>query len=96
MQKRYMKSLFWTLRNGWRFNILNKKFSRIVAIILAILMFGSVFGAVIQAFAFSPEVMAIVNTGDNNSRNMIIVIAVVAVVLILTMVVVPMITKKKK
>ena len=73
-----------------------KKFIRIVALVLAILMLGSVIVVALQAIAMSPESMAMIpNTGDGNTKTIIIVVAVVAVLALLGVTVVPAIVKKK-
>ena len=73
-----------------------KMFSRVVALILAVIMFGSVFAVVFQAFAFGPEVAAIANTGDSDVKRLIIVVAVVAVVIILVLIAWPIFKKKRQ
>ena len=42
---------------------MSNKFVRVVAIVLAVLMAGGVFAAVLQVFAVSPEAAAVAATG---------------------------------
>ncbi len=74
----------------------SKMFTRVVAIILAVIMLGSVVMVAVNSFAISPEMMSIVNTGDDNTRNTIVVVAVVAFVVLIALVIVPSILKKRK
>ena len=73
-----------------------KVFTRVVAVVLALLMFGSAFAVAIQAFAFSPEMMTIVNTGEGNTMKIMIIVAVIAVVVFLAALLIPKFLKNKK
>ena len=73
-----------------------KMFTRVVAIVLAVIMLGSVVMVAVNSFAIGPEIMQIVNTGDDNTRNIIIVVAAVAFVVLVALVVVPEVIKKRK
>ena len=73
-----------------------KMFTRVVAIVLAVIMLGSVVMVAVNSFAIGPEIMQIVNTGDDNTRNIIIVVAAVAFVVLVALVVVPAVIKKRK
>lgn len=58
-------------------------FSRVVAVILAVIMLGSVVFVAIQSFALSPVSAAIVNTGDTGINKWIIIGIAAAAILIL-------------
>lgn len=73
-----------------------KMFTRVVAIVLAVIMLCSVVMVAVNSFAIGPEIMQIVNTGDDNTRNIIIVVAAVAFVVLVALVVVPAVIKKRK
>ena len=73
-----------------------KLFSRVVAVILAVIMIGSVFAVAFQAFAAGPGVVPIIYTGDTNTKNTVLIVAVVAFVVILAGAIVPTILKKRK
>ncbi|MCQ2461286.1 MAG: hypothetical protein MJ115_03990 [Clostridia bacterium] len=73
-----------------------KLFIRIVCIFLAILMLGGVVIGAIQAFAFGPEAMNIVATGDNNNKHNVLIIAIIAVVVFILVSVLPKILKNRK
>ena len=60
---------------------MSNKFVRVVAIVLAVLMAGGVFAAVLQVFAVSPEAAAVAATGQR-SYWPVIVALIAAVVLI--------------
>ena len=45
---------------------MSNKFVRVVAIVLAVLMAGGVFAAVLQVFAVSPEAAAVAATGQRS------------------------------
>lgn len=73
-----------------------KVFTRVVAVILAIIMAGSVLAVAFQAFAMGPVPMMIANTGDTDTKNTVVILAVVAFVIMVVLVVLPAILKKKK
>ena len=70
---------------------MSNKFVRVVAIVLAVLMAGGVFAAVLQVFAVSPEAAA---TGQR-SYWPVIVALIAAVVLIVLCIIIPKVSKKK-
>ncbi|MDD6807403.1 MAG: hypothetical protein PUD72_03000 [Oscillospiraceae bacterium] len=73
-----------------------KMFTRVIAIVLAVIMLGSVVMVAVNSFAIGPEMIQIVNTGDDNTRNIIIVVAAVAFVVLIALVVIPALLKKRK
>ena len=73
---------------------MSNKFVRVVAIVLAVLMAGGVFAAVLQVFAVSPEAAAAAATGQR-SYWPVIVALIAAVVLIVLCIIIPKVSKKK-
>lgn len=74
---------------------MSNKFVRVVAIVLAVLMAGGVFAAVLQVFAVSPEAAAVAATGQR-SYWPVIVALIAAVVLIVLCIIIPKVSKKNK
>lgn len=73
-----------------------KLFSRVIAIVLAVIMIGSVFAVAFQAFAMNSGISPIIYTGDTNTKNTVLIVAVVAFVVILAGAIVPTLLKKRK
>jgi len=60
---------------------MNRTLVKVVAVVLAVVMIGSVVYAAVRAFALEPgAATSIVNTGESDLRNIIIVVAAVAAV----------------
>lgn len=76
---------------------MNKTWVKVVAIILAVVLAGSVCVAAVYAFAATPVTSAapIVVTGEGRMLTVLIVVAVVAVAAILVSVLLPKLKKKK-
>lgn len=74
---------------------MSNKFVRIVAVILAVLMAGGVFAAVLQVFAVSPEAAVAVAATGQRSYWPVIVALIAAVVLIALCIIIPKVSKKK-
>ncbi len=74
-----------------------KVFTRIIALFLAVLMFGGVLIAAVQAFAMGPMQanVALANTGESNMKTWIIVVAVVALVVLASTAILPKLLKKE-
>lgn len=73
-----------------------KTFVRIVAIVLVLIMILSVVAVAFPAFAASPELMVIANTGDTSNHNMMIIGAAIALVVVVALVILPKFTQGKK
>ncbi len=76
---------------------MNRKFFvRVVAIGLAFIMILGVVAVAFPAFAVSPDLMMIANTGDTSNHNMMIIGAVIALVVVVALVILPKFTQGKK
>ena len=76
---------------------MNRKFFvRVVAIGLAFIMILGVVAVAFPAFAASPDLMMIANTGDTSNHNMMIIGAVIALVVVVALVILPKFTQGKK
>ncbi|NLL63070.1 MAG: hypothetical protein GX241_02315 [Ruminococcaceae bacterium] len=75
----------------------SKKFTRIVALILALIMLGSVIVVAIQSFATGPKTTLLTNdSSDGNVKAIAKIIVVAAVVVILIGAVLSVVLKKRK
>lgn len=73
---------------------MSKKMIRIVALIMAILMIGSVCVAALNVFALDTAAAAVA-TGDTTHTAPVIIAVVAAIVVIVLCVIIPKLTKKK-
>ncbi len=72
------------------------KFTRVVAIGLALIMILGVIAVAFPAFAATPDLVMIANTGDAVNRNIVVIGAVIALVVIVALVIMPKFTKSNK
>lgn len=73
-----------------------KLFTRIVALFLAVLMFGGVLVATVQVFAMPMQMsVAVANTGESNANMWIIIVAVVAMAILVATTILPKLLKKE-
>lgn len=70
--------------------------TRILAIILAVLMLGSIAAIFINSFALDPASAAMAVTGEGNTPKWVAIACAVAAVAIIGLVVVPKLSKKGK
>lgn len=66
---------------------MSNKFVRVVAIVLAVLMAGGVFAAVLQVFAVSPEAAAVAATGQRSYWPVIVALIAAVVLIVLCIIV---------